>query len=122
MQIKKDEDELCGGMTNKQDFLRRHHLAPDMSLSPIQMSELSGMPVEALLEVYKRGVGAWKTNIASVRIRGTFEKNPDLARYPRSARLTKEQWGIARVYAFLQKTPKVYYGADDDIRRKYGLT
>jgi len=107
--------------TNKEQFLAKHGLPADTSLSPIQMSELSGFPVEALLEVYKRGIGAWKTNPTSVRLKGSFAKNPDLSRYPRGARLTKEQWAAGRTYAFLNRTDKVFYGADDDIRREYGL-
>ena len=107
--------------TNKEAFLESHGLSKNTSLSAIKMSELSGFPVEALLEVYKRGVGAWKTSIASVRLKKDFSKNYDTKKYPRSARLTRQQWASARVYAFLQKTDKVFYGADDDIRRKYGL-
>jgi hypothetical protein len=107
--------------TNKEQFLRKHDLPKDTSLSAEQMSELSGFPVAALLEVYKRGIGAWKTNPSSVRIKGTFKKDPNLGRYPRGARLTKEQWAAGRVYAFLNRSDKVFYGADDDVRREYGL-
>ena len=109
-------------LTNKQQFLRRHGLPIDESLSPVQMSELSGFPVEALLEVYKRGVGAWKGNLASVRLKGSYSKSADTKQYPRSARLGKEQWAAARVYAFLNRTDTVFYGADDDIRRRYALS
>jgi len=108
--------------TNKEQFLAKHDLPAGTSLSPLDMSALSGFPVEALLEVYKRGVGAWKTNIASVRLKGSFQKDSDTRRYPRSARIGREQWAAGRVYAFLNKTDKVFYGADDDIRRRYGLS
>jgi hypothetical protein len=33
----------------------------------------------------------------------------------------KEQWAMARVNAFIEKRPTVYFGADDYIRRKYHL-
>lgn len=79
------------------------------------------MPKEALQEVYNRGVGAWKSNIASVRLRGSFAKNPDTNRYPRAARLGKQQWAIARVYSFVMRTPSDFYGADKYIAEKYGL-
>jgi hypothetical protein len=78
----------------------------------------SGIPVAALTEVYDRGIGAWKTNIFSVRLKSTGEKNVNA---PRSAKLGREQWAMARVNAFIDKKPTVYYGADDFIRRKYKL-
>ena len=78
----------------------------------------SGIPVGALREVYNRGVGAWKTNIKSVRLKSTGEKNVDA---PRSAKLGREQWAMARVNAFINKKPTVFTGADDYIRRKYHL-
>jgi hypothetical protein len=81
----------------------------------------SGMPYHALMEVYERGEGAWGSNLSSVRLRKDFSKNPNTAKYPRSARLGREQWAMARVRAFIEKRPTVYYGADDYIRRKYRL-
>ena len=107
--------------TNKEAFLRLMDLPKDTSLSLEEIAELSNIPVEALQEVYNRGVGAWKGNIASVRLKKDFSKNPNTSKYPRSARLTKEQWAIARVYAFVMGTKKVYGGADKDIAVKYGV-
>jgi hypothetical protein len=40
---------------------------------------------------------------------GTFEKNVDA---PMSMKLSKEQWGMARVYSFLDGNPK----HDNDLR------
>ena len=82
-------------------------------------SRKSGIPLKALEEVYDRGIGAWKTNPQSVRLKSTGEKNVDA---PRSMKLGKEQWAMARVNAFINKKPTVYYGADDYIRRKYHLS
>lgn len=76
------------------------------------------MPVDALQLVYDRGIGAWKTNPESVRLQFSFHKKTNA---PRASRLGKEQWAFARVYAFVMKTKKVYYGADNDIREKFGL-
>jgi hypothetical protein len=104
-------------LTNKKQFLKKHSLPEDTSLSLEDMSNLSGMPVEALQTVYNRGVGAWKQNPGSVRLMDG-SKNPSA---PRSRKMSKEQWGASRVYAFLMKTKKVYYGADDDVREHYGL-
>lgn len=108
-------------LTNKQRFFRAHGLAADATLSLEEIARLSKMPKAALQEVYNRGVGAWKTNIASVRVRGSFEKNPDTRRFPRSARLGRQQWAHARVYSFVMRTPSDFYGADKYIAEKYGL-
>jgi hypothetical protein len=105
-------------MTHKHTFLRKHKLPLDTTLSLKEISALSGYPVAALQEVYSRGSGAWETNIASVRLKKDFSKNYDTSRYPRSARLGKEQWAMARVYSFVDKG-RTYYTADNDIAKKY---
>ncbi len=79
---------------------------------------MTGVAVADLRTIEDRGRGAWKTNISSVRLKKDFSKNPDMNKYPRSARLTPEQWGRARVYAWLDQSP-TFYGPDRDISRKY---
>ena len=108
-------------LTNREQFFKKHNIPIGSSLSMDEIAKLSKMPIGALQEVYNRGVGAWKTNIESVRIQGSFKKNPDTTKYPRGARLIKEQWGYARVYAFVNKTDSVFRGADYDIAKKYKL-
>jgi len=78
---------------------------------------MAGMPYQTLLNVYRRGIGAWKTNPESVRLR-SGEKNYSASR---AGKMGKEQWAHARVAAFIEKRPSVYRGADDDLRRKAGL-
>ena len=78
----------------------------------------SDIPIRALQEVYDRGIGAWKTNPASVRLE-SGKKNYSTSR---RGKMGKEQWAMARVNAFIEKRNTVYYGADDDIRRKFHLT
>lgn len=78
---------------------------------------MAGMPYSTLLNVYRRGIGAWKTNPESVRLR-SGEKNYSASR---AGKMPKEQWAMARVNAFIAKRPSVYRGADDDLRRKAGL-
>ena len=80
-------------------------------------AEAHNVPYRALFEVYKRGIGAWKTNPESVRLK-TGEKNYSASR---AGKMSKEQWANARVNAFLEKRPSVYYGSDDDVRRKFHL-
>ena len=105
-------------LTNREQFLKKHKLPMDTSLSLLEISQLSKIPLEALQSVFNRGIGAYKTNPESVRVKGTFIKDPSV---PISQKLSKEQWAYARVYAFVMKTQKVYYGADNDIRESYGL-
>jgi hypothetical protein len=106
--------------THKQNVLRALELPKDSSLSMEELAEHTDLPIEALQEVYNRGVGAWKTNIASVRLKKDFSKNPNLSKYPRSARLSKEQWGMSRLYSFIDKG-KTFRTADADIAHKYRI-
>jgi len=62
-----------------------------------------------LQEVYNRGIGAYKTNPLSVRMKGTFKKGVNA---PMSQKLSKEQWAMARVYSFIDGNPK----HDTDLR------
>ena len=87
-----------------------------------EISKISGVSFADLKEVYNRGRGAWKTNIASVRVKGSFKKDPSA---PRSAKLTAEQWGQARVYSFVNKLDRIKEGKqnrmnqDCNIAKKY---
>ena len=82
-----------------------------------EKAKASHMPFGALLQVFRRGIGAWKTNPESVRLKsGKKNYSPS-----RAGKMSKEQWAYARVNAFINKKPTVYTGADDDIRREYNL-
>ena len=84
-------------ITNKMKFNKRYNQPVGKSNSLNDIAKLSGISKSILQQVYNRGVGAWKTNIASVRLK-SGKKDPSA---PRSAKMTKEQWGIARVYSFV---------------------
>ena len=103
--------------TNRQRFFEIYKLPSNYSPSLEDLSKLTKVPLKYLTEVYNRGRGAWETNIRSVRVLGSFKKDPDLRRYPRSARLSPEQWGFARVYSFLVHGT-TYHTADRDIAEK----
>jgi len=105
-------------VTNSQAFKRRHGIPEDQSLSIQRIAALSQMPRAALQEVYNRGIGAYKTNPESVRLKGSFKKGVDA---PMSMKLSKEQWAMSRVYSFVMKRSGTYGGADADIVREYGL-
>ena len=104
--------------TNRLKFLRKHSLPADTSLSLNEIASLSGMPVGALKKVYEKGLGAYATNPESVRLKGTFKKDPSA---PLSRKLSAPQWAMARVYAFVMKTRKVFTGADRHIAEQYRL-
>ena len=99
--------------TNKVKFNKRYNQPLNQSNSLSDIAKLSGINKNILQQVYNRGVGAWKTNIASVRLK-SGKKDPTA---PRSAKMTKEQWGIARVYSFVMKG-KTWYTADKDLAGK----
>jgi len=77
----------------------------------------NALPFGALLEVYRRGIGAWHTNPQSVRLK-SGKKNYKASR---AGKMGPQQWAMARVNAFIEKRPTVYTGADDYIRKKYDL-
>ena len=95
-------------MTHRQNFLRKYKL-PDHPYSLKELSSISSFPVHTLQEVYNRGIGAYKTNPSSVRMKGSFVKGVNA---PMSLKLSKEQWAMARVYSFLDGNPK----HDGDLR------
>lgn len=96
--------------THRLRFLRKHHLA-EHGYSLGELSQVSKVPQPILRQVYDRGIGAYKTNPTSVRMKGTFRKG---VKAPYSKKLSKEQWAMARVYSFLDGNPK----HDGDLRRK----
>lgn len=105
-------------MTNKEEFLKKHHLPKDTHLSLHEISKLSGMPLSAIKMVYNKGLGAYHTNPTSVRLKGSYIKNIPA---PLSFKLSPEQWAYARVYAFVNKSKKVFYDADRHIAEMYSL-
>jgi len=88
--------------TFKEKYNKRYGQALDSSNSKAKIARQSGISINIINEVYDRGIGAYKNNLASVRLKGSFKKNPDL-RKGASMRLSKEQWALARVYAFVGK-------------------
>lgn len=94
--------------THRENFLRAHNLE-DKPYSIKQLSAVSSVPTSVLQEVYNRGIGAYRTNPQSVRMKGTFKKGVDA---PMSMKLSPQQWAMARVYSFLDGNEK----HDNDLR------
>lgn len=103
--------------THKHSFLQKHKL-PDDHYSLQEIAQYSGMPLNALRRVYDKGLGAYHTNYQSVREKGTYKKGTNA---PPSQKLSPQQWAMSRLYAFVDKSPKVFYGADKEIAKDYGL-
>lgn len=103
------EKELKGGATHRESFIRKFKVE-DKPYSLEEVSEISSVPIRILREVYNRGIGAYKTQPMSVRLKGSYVKN---VKAPMSKKLSKEQWGMARVYSFLDGNPK----HDNDLRQ-----
>ena len=101
------EKKSGGAKTHKQNVLKALGLK-DTGHSLKELAEASGVPKEILQQVYNRGIGAYKTNPQSVRMKGTFKKGDA----PMSQKLSKEQWGMARVYSYLDSNPN----HDNDLR------
>ena len=95
--------------THRENVLKKLGLDVNESYSLLQLARRTKTPVKTLQEVYNRGIGAYKTNPTSVRMKGTFKKGVDA---PLSQKLSKEQWAMARVYSFLDGNPK----HDTDLR------
>ena len=100
------------GKTHRESFLKKMKLKPDTTLTIEEVAKLSGHPVGILQEVYNRGIGAYKTNPESVRMKGTYKKG---VKAPMSKKLSKEQWAMARVYSFVDGNKK----HDQDLRFQF---
>lgn len=98
-----------GAATRRERVLKSYGLDPTKSYSLSFLAKTSKIPKRILQEVYNRGIGAYKTNPISVRMKGTFKKN---VKAPLSKKLSKEQWAMARVFSFLDENPK----HDTDLR------
>lgn len=92
-------------MTFRQDFIKKYKI-DDKGYSIAELSKISGFKKNILQKVYNRGIGAHRNNLSSVRLKGSFKKNPDTKKFPASKRLSKEQWAYSRVYGFIMNNPK----------------
>lgn len=97
-------------------MLRNLGLPADTSFSVSELARTIKVPAEALQEVYNRGIGAWKSNPASVRLL-SGEKNYSTSR---AGKMSKEQWAMARVYSFVNRG-KTFHTTDADIARRYKI-
>lgn len=105
--------EMKGGaLTHRQNVLKKFNLE-DKSYSLEELSKISKIPIDILQQIFNRGIGAYKTNLKSVRLKGSYIKNVDA---PPSQKLSKEQWATARVYSFIDTYKSNKLKHDTDLR------
>ena len=90
-------------MKTHREKVLEHYGLEDRGYSIPELSEITGYSEKVLQEVYNRGIGAYKTNPLSVRMKGSFKKG---VKAPMSMKLSKEQWAKARVWSFLDNSKK----------------
>jgi len=100
--------------THRVQWNRRHGYKDSKSHKIRELARITRISKAILNKVYKRGIGAHATNIASVRIKGSFQKNPKAAA---KFKLSANQWAMARVYAFLNKLEKGNLNHDCDLAK-----
>ena len=88
--------------TNKQKFNLKYKQPKDQANSKSDIVKLTKIPKRILDDVYDRGIGAYKTNRASVR--------PSVK--------SKEQWAMGRIYSFVMKQKGTWGRADKDLADK----
>ena len=88
-------------MTYKQRFNKKYKQPLNKSNSIADIAKLTGIKKSALQKIYNKGTGAWKNNLASVRLKSGKKD----ASAPRSAKMGKEQWSMARIYSAVMGGP-----------------
>jgi hypothetical protein len=86
--------------THKQQFNKRYGFTLTNTHSIQELSKLTGIPLKILNELNNRGKRAWTQNIKSVKKKETIEKPTN------KSKLSANQWGMARIYAFINKLHK----------------
>jgi hypothetical protein len=79
-------------LTYKNKFNKKYGFSKEQSHSLADISKLTGFRLDQLQIIYNKGIGAFRTNPASVR----------------PAVRSKEQWAMARVYASLDPSSKAH--------------
>jgi len=102
-------------MTNKNKFNIKYKQPKDQENSVSDISKLTGIPVQILNEVGKRGVGARKTNPESVRQVSTGKK---IGGKSLKGKMSAEQWKMGRIYSFIMKGKGTWGKADSDLADK----
>jgi len=79
-------------MTYKHDFNKKYGFKKEEPHTLKEISKITGFQMKGLQTIYDKGIGAFKSNRGAVR--------PNVK--------SKEQWGMARVYAAINPKSKAY--------------
>ncbi len=101
-------------LTNKEKYNKKYGFPAGTSHSRASISRKTGISLSTLNSVYKRGVGARKSNPQSVRRASDGKK---VGGSSLAGKMSGAQWGQARVYSYVMKG-KTYHTADADLRKK----
>ncbi len=102
-------------VSNKDKYNKKYGFKKDTSHSRSAIARTTGIPSRILTEVYKRGVGARKSNPQSVRSASTGKK---IGGSSLRGKMSAAQWGQARIYSFAMKQPGTWGKADKDLADK----
>ena len=99
-------------VTNRDKFIKKYNLNKDDGYGVSDIAKITGVKKSILQEVYNRGIGAYKSNPASVRLLdGTKNFSTSLA-----GKMSKEQWGLGRLFSFVMKGT-TYKTTDSDLAK-----
>lgn len=102
-------------VSNKNKFNSKYGFPKDKGHSRAEISRLSGISIGILNQVFRRGVGARKSNPQSVRSASTGKK---VGGGSLRGKMTANQWGTARIYSFVMKAPGTWGKSDKDLADK----
>lgn len=80
--------------TNREKYNAKYGFPKDAGHSMASIAKKTGISRSILQQVYNRGVGAHKTDPGSVRNVKGVKGGP-------GKKMSKEQWGMGRVYSFV---------------------
>ncbi len=102
-------------VSNKNKFNAKYGFPKNAPHSKAEISRLTGISIGILNQVFRRGVGARKTNPQSVRKVGSGKK---VGGASLKGKMSAEQWAQARIYSFVMKQPGTWGKADKDLASK----
>lgn len=89
--------------TWKEKYNKKYGFDKDQSHSLEDISKKTGIKLSILQEVYNRGYSAATTSPKSVRNKEGKKREGG---FPKSQRMSNEQWGFARVLGFVGRNRK----------------
>jgi len=102
-------------VTNKNRYNAKYGFPKDESHSKTAISRKTGIPLSILNAVYDRGLGARRSNKASVRRASDGKK---VGGNTLAGKMSGPQWAMGRIYSFVTKQKGTWGGADKDLAQK----